>query len=422
MMGIEFLTCDNRSPMKFNGKLGDEAQKQVDECNHLLVNEERLKAIRRAGLDDPSINPAFERLAKLAARSLKVPLTIVSIVTNKSQLFKGAYGLPEPFETTRELTIEGSICRYTLNGKEIIAPNASLDPLLKYHPATGPWGIGAFIAIPIILDDGIVLGAFCAVDVKEKEWTENDIEIMRDLTASVISEINLRRKLLDLNHERQLRDRFVASMTHDIRTPLQSAKMSAHMLTKKVPSEIVESYVDKINGSIDRIDKMIKNLLDSSKLETGELIVLNPMKCDVMEVINNTVSEMTELYGERFITHGHGPIIGQFDNVAIRRILENLISNAVKYGFKETPIEIVAKIQDNSLKLNVCNQGENILSADLVSIFTQYHRTESAITGGEKGWGLGLSLVNGLVKAHNGFIEVESHTKITKFSITIPLT
>ena len=153
----------------FTGPLSPEILAKVDQCNSVIADPERLKALHATGLLTSSKNAALDRLAKLAAKALQAPLTIVSLVTDEKQIFKGAYGLPPAMEESREIPIDGSLCRYTLKGEPIISNDASVDPLLKYHPATGPWGIGAFIAIPMITSSGQVLGAFCAVHPEPHE-------------------------------------------------------------------------------------------------------------------------------------------------------------------------------------------------------------------------------------------------------------
>ncbi|HEY0094155.1 MAG TPA: GAF domain-containing protein, partial [Archangium sp.] len=169
---------------------------------------------------------AFDRLARLAAEILNVPLTIVSLVDADKQFFKADFGLPSPFRETRELPIDASLCRYTLEGEPIISSNALADPFLRFHPSTGPWGIVAIIVLPLINPDGHVLGTFCCIEPKVREWTPHEIKVMRELTASIMTEINLRGQIAKLKTEQNLRDTFVAALTHDLRTPLTASKLT----------------------------------------------------------------------------------------------------------------------------------------------------------------------------------------------------
>ena len=101
--------------MKFLGELDPVATKRTQACNEHLTNPNRLQAIRDTGLMDTPREEAFDRLARLAAQILSVPLTIVSLVDAERQFFKADYGLPSPFKETRTLPIDASLCRYTLS-------------------------------------------------------------------------------------------------------------------------------------------------------------------------------------------------------------------------------------------------------------------------------------------------------------------
>src|SRR4051812_18304769 len=147
--------------MQFSGVLDPTTLKRTQSCNLRLVDPARILAVNNTGLMDAGRQAAFDRLAQPAAKIVDAPLTIVSLVGADKQYFVADYGLPSPFRETRELPIDSSICRYTLEGESIISSNALRDPLLQFHPSTGPWGIVALIVIPLINSDGHVLGTFC---------------------------------------------------------------------------------------------------------------------------------------------------------------------------------------------------------------------------------------------------------------------
>ncbi|MEA9356970.1 GAF domain-containing sensor histidine kinase [Bacteriovorax sp. PP10] len=409
--------------MEFTGELSHSTEKQVEVCDRFLTSPERLKALQDTGLMDSPTEIAFDRLANLAARILKVPLTIVSFVSDKKQFFKAGHGLPAPYDVIREVPIDGSICRYTLQGEPIISNDASTDPLLKFHPATKPWGIGAFIALPIMTDDGHSIGAFCAVDSKARVWSEDDIEVMRELTASIMTEINLRSQIEKLKSERVMRETFVAALTHDLRTPLAASKLGAQLLIRSNPeSGQVKKTAERITENIDRADYMIQDLLDVSQLNIGEKIPLDIVECNLIKLINRSLEDFKALYADRFDLIAEEDICGHWDESAIRRIVDNLASNAIKYGSKDSPIKIIVKKLENNVQIHIHNEGTPINEADQSHIFEPFHRSVSAAQGNQKGWGLGLALVRGLVEGHGGKISLESSLeKGTTFIITIPV-
>jgi len=143
--------------MQFSGVLDSTTLNRTQSCNRRLVDPARIQAVNDTGLMDAGRQAAFDRLAQLAAKIVKAPLTIVSLVGADKQYSVADDSLPSPFKESRELPIDSSICRYTLEGESIISSNALNDPLLKFHPSTGPWGIVALIVIPLINSDGHVL-------------------------------------------------------------------------------------------------------------------------------------------------------------------------------------------------------------------------------------------------------------------------
>ncbi|NVJ07842.1 GAF domain-containing sensor histidine kinase [Myxococcus sp. AM001] len=409
--------------MKFLGELDASSLARTQRCNCRLTDPNRLHAIRETGLMDTPQEDAFDRLARLAAQLLDVPLTIMSLVDADRQFFKADFGLPSPFRETRQLPIDASLCRYTLEGEPIISSNAPADPFLKFHPSTGPWGIVALIVLPLINPEGHVLGTFCCIQPQVREWSSQDLTVMQELTASIMTEINLRNQIQKLKVEQNLRDTFVAALTHDLRTPLTAAKMGVQMLGRRhadLPS--VQTSVARVSGSLDRAERMIQNLLDASRIKAGKRVALELGACDFHTLTAQALDELSAVYPERFVLKAEGVFKMQADPLALRRIVENLASNAAKYGAPGTPVEVVLDRNEHHVVLQVRNQGAPIAAGELQTIFEPFHRTRSATESAEKGWGLGLPLVRGIAEAHGGKASVTSSAEEgTCFTITLPL-
>ncbi|HZI13459.1 MAG TPA: GAF domain-containing sensor histidine kinase [Myxococcus sp.] len=366
---------------------------------------------------------AFDRLARLAAELLHVPLTILSLVDADRQFFKADYGLPSPFKETRTLPIDASLCRYTLEGEPIISSNAPADPFLRVHPSTGPWGIVALIVLPLINADGHVLGTFCCIEPKVREWTPHDLNVMKELTASIMTEINLREQIRKLQAERNLQETFVAALTHDLRTPLASSKLNVQLLGRRhsdVPG--IQTAVSRVTQSLDRAERMVQDLLDASAIKAGKPVSMKPARCDLHEVTAQALQELAAVHADRFVLKSQGALNIIADPGGLRRIVENLASNAAKYGAPGTPIEVVLDRSGDAVTLQVRNEGEPIAKDELLTIFEPFHRTRSALDSAQQGWGLGLPLVRGFAEAHGGKVTVTStYQDGTCFTVTLPL-
>jgi PAS domain S-box-containing protein len=239
-------------------------------------------------------------------------------------------------------------------------------------------------------------------------------------TCSDIHEQRIARELLEL--ERDVRERVVMALTHDLRTPLAAAKISAQLLMRKVPDELLLHRVaNRISNSIDRADKMIQDILDASQIKAGEKISLDIEEHNLKEIMYSTYEDLAQIHGERIVFNGQEEIHGYWDASALKRMTENLINNAVKYGKDFTPITLNLKKLKDSIVISVHNEGTPISDKDQKAIFEPYNRTASANDGKQKGWGIGLTLVRGFALAHGGQAIVRSSLQDgTTFSIIIP--
>jgi formate hydrogenlyase transcriptional activator len=163
----------------------------------------RLAALRRTALLDSPPEEAFDRLTRLATNVLRVPAALVSLVDGDRQFFKSCVGLREPWASLRQTPLTHSFCKHAVaSGEPFIVPDARQNPLVKDNPAISELGVIAYAGIPLTTAEGLTLGTLCVVDSRPREWTEEEIEILRSLAASVMTEIGMRRlaaELRDLN-------------------------------------------------------------------------------------------------------------------------------------------------------------------------------------------------------------------------------
>src|SRR5437867_3856909 len=144
-------------------------------------------------LDSPP-EEVFDRLTQLATTVLRVPVALVSLVDGERQFFKSCVGLQEPWATLRQTPLTHSFCKHAVaSGEPFIVPDARQDPLVRDNGAVSELGVIAYAGVPLTTADGLTLGTFCVVDIAPREWTEEEIEILRGLAASVMTEVGTRR-------------------------------------------------------------------------------------------------------------------------------------------------------------------------------------------------------------------------------------
>lgn len=223
--------------------------------------------------------------------------------------------------------------------------------------------------------------------------------------------------------EKEIRERFVEALSHDLRTPLTAAKMSSQLLMRSFGTDQgISKIAHRITDNMDRADRMIRDLLDASLLKAGEKLPLNINQCSLNEVVQGVVEDLSGIHGDRFILTSTEVIKGFWDCNGIQRVVENLATNATKYGYAGTPVTINLSKKNNTVKISVHNEGKTIPESELAKLFDPFRRSLSARTSEHQGWGIGLALVKGLSIAHGGDVEVKSKPGIgTAFIIKLPL-
>ena len=163
----------------------------VDEA---VQNAARLAALRRTLLLDSPPEEVFDRLTRLATSALHVPAAMVSLVDGERQFFKSSVGLPEPWASLRQTPLSHSFCKHAVaSGEPLVVSDARRDALVRDSSGISELGIVAYAGVPLMTDEGCALGAFCVMDGRPREWKQEDIDLLRSLAASVMSEIRTRR-------------------------------------------------------------------------------------------------------------------------------------------------------------------------------------------------------------------------------------
>jgi signal transduction histidine kinase len=158
-----------------------------------LRSPERLAAVRRTALLDTPAEAAFDRLTRLATRTLHVPLALVTVVDAERQYFKSGCGLPEPYASSRECPLEDAFCPRTIElGTPLLVEDTHTDPRVAGVGAVEKLGARAYAGIPLLVSDGHMLGTFCVLDLRPHRWSPEEVAVLEDLAAMAMSELELR--------------------------------------------------------------------------------------------------------------------------------------------------------------------------------------------------------------------------------------
>jgi signal transduction histidine kinase len=218
-----------------------------------------------------------------------------------------------------------------------------------------------------------------------------------------------------------LRERVIAALTHDLRTPLAAANAGVQLAQKLSSSARQDELFSLIERNHRRMDVLIRDLLDAMVFQAGERPQLKLENIDILEVASEVREHFNGMHGQRVEIDGTSTK-GWWDRTALRRALDNLVENAFKYGAPAEPILIRISSYEGRLMLSVHNSGEPVSPEDIETIFQVFKRASAARNGKKPGWGIGLPYVRSVAEGHGGSIAVRSTADHgTSFTIDIPI-
>jgi len=236
--------------------------------------------------------------------------------------------------------------------------------------------------------------------------------VMRDITA-----------LQELDRKK---DEFLSVASHELRTPLTTIKGYTQLLSQTMvdlPVEEQTTYLNAVLGEIDRMMGLISELLDVSRIETNRLqIERQPIRW--LEFIERRANAFRVQNPSRTITFDKsgGETTLLVDPDRMRQVVDNLLTNAIKYSPEGSSIEVIATAEDGQMLTAVIDHGIGIPADEIPKLFERFHRARNVSSRYYGGLGLGLYIAKAIIEAHNGSIAVASEEGAgATFTIRLPL-
>ena len=214
-------------------------------------------------------------------------------------------------------------------------------------------------------------------------------------------------RLIQLNHEK---NEFLGIVAHDLKNPITMILSTAELLQKVEMAETSRKRTGTIITVVKRMHSLVSNLLDVNAIEEGRFIS-NPVPCDIGELVEECAGNYQIAAQAKQITIRFGAAKGLFarvDHMATAQILDNLISNALKFSPPNTTVHVHAVPEKNYILATVRDEGPGISPEDQGKMFQKYGRLSARPTGNESSNGLGLAIVKRLAEAMSGTIQCHS--------------
>lgn len=220
----------------------------------------------------------------------------------------------------------------------------------------------------------------------------------------------------ELNQQEQTKRMFISSLSHDLRSPLTNIKgYTRGMLDGTIEEDKKERYLKIVLNESDRLIKMINDLLDLSKMESGAL-VLNKTDFDLNEMIINVLDSFEQSIIEKriklTIDLSHDKMKAHGDYASIQRVVFNLLDNATKFVDMDGTISIRTELKGDKYFVGISNTGRVLSPKELEAIWDRFTKLDKSRGLEKASSGLGLSIVKEIVKAHHEKIEVYSNEDI----------
>jgi PAS domain S-box-containing protein len=276
------------------------------------------------------------------------------------------------------------------------------------------------LKFPLLDAAGLPYGLSCvATDITERKRADEALQRAKEAAE----------RERQLQQAVEIRDRFLAIASHELKTPLTSLELQVQSLRRlgrahpeaRVRDQIVESKCETIVRQVDRLTVLINDLIDVGRITSGRQR-LSPQAVDLAEVARAVLDgarEAIERSGSEVSLRVSAPAIGSWDRPSLETVVNKVISNAVKFG-EGKPIDVVVEAAADRAVLTVRDRGIGIPAADQARIFDRFERAVSERHFG--GFGIGLWVARQMVEAHGGTIAVQSAPGAgSEFRIELPL-
>jgi len=230
---------------------------------------------------------------------------------------------------------------------------------------------------------------------------------IHDAAGRPIGFSTIERDISPLKQLEREREEWAAIVAHDLRQPACAIRLAAEILARTEGSDAAKKAVDRIRKASDRLERMVSDLLDASRIEARRLSV-NAGPVDLPPLVAEVIPLVPGLEGRCRTRLAPDALHVWADAERVVQVLGNLLSNALKYGDPDTPVELCAERAGEMVRISVTNEGPGIAPDELPRLFSRFARTRSAQSGPATGLGLGLYICRGLVEAHGGELWAES--------------
>ena len=384
------------------------------------MEAKRLEALKKYDILDTPPDGTYDRIVKLIAKLLDVPIAIVSLVDNDRLWFKSAFGLD--VQQLPQEAGKGLCSSAILSNDFYMVEDTSQDPRTCNNPlVTSEPRIRFYAAAPLTTSDNYNLGTLCVLDKRPRTLTEAQQQILTDMAYIVMEQLELRiMSRMAINSQNKM----AYMVTHDIRSAVCRLPVLVDMIKEnkdnagelEVLGDMIKSTANK---SLEAVDSFLKHATSLSKEVDYRFGPFDFSELTRKVISTNAVMALKKQQKIGDSIEGNVWVNG--DRTRLSELIDNLLSNAIKYSPKGKDIWVSLETSDGKLILKVRDEGQGVTAEDMANAFKRFNKLSAMPTGGEVSTGLGLWIVKEIAERHRGKASVKSEGKDKGATFTVEL-
>lgn len=388
---------------------------------------ERIRGLYELDILDTLEEQAYDELTLLAAQICNTPIALVSLVDHDRQWFKSRHGL-DASETPREV----AFCAHAILGDSVfVVEDSGLDERFHDNPlATGAPHVKFYAGAPLVMKDNLKVGTLCVIADEPRSITPEQERALEVLARQVVSQLELRLKIRELESLDKSKDEFISTVSHELRTPLTSINGSLSLLLNNKAGKLQDrqqQMVEIAARNSNRLLGIVNDILDLAKLEAGRLEI-DRGQYNLVSLLENAL-ELNRPYCTEcncrmvlnYEEHDRSRLIDCDEN-RLLQVLTNLLTNAAKFSRDDEVIEVSLFVDGHGARVEVTDHGPGIPEDQQHHVFERFKQLGRPVNQKMAGSGLGLRICKQLIELHGGVIGFESiPNERTTFYFTLPL-
>lgn len=376
-------------------------------------DEARLAAVTSYHLLDAARPVVLDELTRLASSVFETPMSTVTLVGADRQWFAGSTGMPSaggPLDT--------SFCGVVVDRRVPLIVRDALE-----HPVFRSWAnvVGAphirfYAGVPLVDEDGHLLGTMCVLDDRPRATGDRQMEMLHTMSGQAAGHLSaIRSRLLlaevgdELSRAISREEDFVATVSHELRTPVTTIQGYLELLVDNEELAPYRRMIEPIQRNGERLVRMVDHLLAGTR-PAGTPLPLLRAQTDLVSVAEAAMAACRAQAAGREVnlrlelSGGEGPFPVPGDFTRLSQAAEHLVRNAVLFS----PGGSAVRIRVDETGLDVVDHGAGIPADELPHVIERFYRGRFAREQAVPGVGLGLSIAQRILKAHDGELTVMS--------------